>query len=199
MKTLSRIVVLAGPSAGGGRSARPAMAALCGLLTLAACGQGGAERRSDASAATAPARSEAQRMRAIPMAEGRPVWADNRQHTAAENLTYQFDHWGDTVGAKDARDYARKARAFIDHPPARAERKTRGNGDVMIYDAASNTLAIARRDGAPRLYRKPPNGAADWAKAKAEADASPGLGAGAGAGRARRYHAPDVSADRSGD
>jgi len=116
------------------------------------------------------------------MLDGKPIWADNRDHTAIQNLDYQFEHWGAPLGARDAKDYARKARAFIEHPPHGVERVSRPNGDVLIYDRAANILAIVRRDGAPRLFRKPLGGEADWEKAKAEASV--------GARPAGRYRAP---------
>lgn len=120
-----------------------------------------------------------------PMLEGKPAWADSRTHTAMENLDYQFDHWGAALGARDAKDYAHKARAFIDHPPHAVERVSRPNGDVLIYDKAANVFAIVNRDGAPRLFRKPLGGEADWEKAKSEASAG---------GRSRgRYRAPGAS------
>jgi pyocin large subunit-like protein len=119
------------------------------------------------------------------MLNGKPEWADNRQHSAQENLSYQFEHWGAALGAKDETDYAKRARSFIDHPPKSAEKVTRPNGDVLVYDKASNTFAIARRDGAPRLFRKPPGGAADWERAKSEAPR------GGGASQ-RRYRAPSA-------
>jgi pyocin large subunit-like protein len=106
------------------------------------------------------------------MLDGKPIWSDNREHTAMENLDYQFDHWGAGLGARDAQDYAKKARAFVDHPQHAVERVSRPNGDVLIYDKSANLFAIVRRDGAPRLFRKPPGGLADWEKAKSEASSS---------------------------
>ena len=71
--------------------------------------------------------------------------------------------------------------------------RARGCGirDVMLYDKASNTFAIARRDGAPRLYRKPLDGAATWDKAKSDA------GNASGYRSQRRYHAPSAGDYRS--
>ncbi len=149
--------------------------AVAGLLWGCDRGDASAPARDHASSASrsSGSRYDAAKPHApTPMLDGKPMWADNRSHSAEENVAYQFDKWGSTVGAKDAKDYARKARAFIDHPPARAETVKRPNGDVMIYDKASNIFAIVRKDGAPRLFRKPPDGVATWDKAKSEA-ASP--------------------------
>lgn len=176
------------------------VAALAAAALLWGCDRGDASApardHSGASVASAGgARYDGSKPHApAPMLNGKPIWADNRAHSAEENIAYQFDHWGSTVSAKDAKDYARKARAFIDHPPAKAETVKRPNGDVMIYDKASNTFAIVRKDGAPRLFRKPPDGEAAWAKAKSEA-ASPSSYRSRG-----RYNAPSASEfGRGGD
>lgn len=172
-------------------------AAMAAVAMLAGCDRGDSpaarDHSGEAAAATA-ARPAIKPHGPAPMIDGKPVWADNRKHTAEENLDYQFQTWGAGMGAKDAKDYARRARTFLDHPPAGVEKVTRGNGDVLYYDKKTNTFAIARRDGAPRLFRKPPGGAADWAKAKEEAKSSPGQGGGGG----RRYHAPSAGDYRSG-
>jgi len=157
-------------------------AALTGALAVWGCDRGDAGTPSrDHSIATAGG-AQTVAHAPPPMLDGKPMWADNREHSAMENLDYQFGHWGQALGARDAKDYARKARAFIDHPPHAVERVSRPNGDVLMYDKTANILAIVRRDGAPRLFRKPVDGVADWEKAKAEAPAG---------GRSRsRYHAP---------
>lgn len=142
--------------------------ALASALTLWGCDRGDAGVTSHAAAGASGGIHAANHPPA-PLVEGKPMWADNREHTAMENLDYQFQHWGEALGARDARDYARKARAFIDHPPHAVERVSRPNGDVLIYDKSANIFAIVRKDGAPRLFRKPPGGAADWEKAKSEA------------------------------
>jgi pyocin large subunit-like protein len=157
--------------------------ALASLTMLSACDRSdaGAPAR-DHSVAAAPAAARASAP--TPMLNGKPIWADNRQHSAQENVDYQFGHWGSSVGARDARDYAAKARAFIDHSPRGAEKISRPNGDVLIYDKASNTFAVARKDGAPRLFRKPPGGEADWIKAKTDAPND--------TRSRRRYNAPNA-------
>jgi len=172
---------------------------LGGLGLLWGCDQGSAPARDHSGSAGAPRssdrvagdRSGGDRSAPVrprtptPMVDGKPVWADNNKHSAQENLEYQFSNWGSTIEAKDAPDYGKKARAFVASPPAGAEKITRRNGDVLIFDHKTGTFAIARRDGAPRLFRRPPDADAVWAKAKSEADAPS-----SGASR-RRYRAPD--------
>lgn len=177
------------------RTVWAAGAALAGLLLLSACNSSDAQspaRDRSAARGAAAAHSPNRPQTPPPMLNGKPEWADNRQHTAQENLAYQFDRWGSGFGAKDEVDYARKARAFIDRPPKGVETVTRPNGDVILYDRASNTMAIARKDGAPRLFRKPPGGAADWEKARSEASNDTGYPS------QRRYRAPVTGDYRSG-
>ena len=163
--------------------------ALACMAGLAGCDRSdaGSPARDHSTTAAAPA---AKPHGPPPMLNGKPIWADNPKHSAQENVDYQFDHWGSSVGAHDSKDYALKARAFIDHPPHGAEKVSRPNGDVLIYDKASNTFAIMRKDGAPRLFRKPVGGEADWQKAKTEAPAD--------TRSRRRYNAPNARDFRGG-
>ncbi len=148
-------------------------AALAGMIALWGCDRGDASApaREHPASASRPSSygGETRPHTPPPLLDGKPIWADNRSHSAQENVDYQFDRWGSTVGAHDAKDYARKARAFIEHPPKGVEKVGRPNGDTLIYDKGANLFAIVRRDGAPRLFRKPPGGLADWERAKTEA------------------------------
>ena len=165
------------------RAIRIAMLALAAAGLLWGCDRGdaAAPARNHSAASSAPVTRP--RVPA-PLLDGKPMWADNRAHTAEENVAYQFEHWGAGFGAKDAKDYARKARAFIDHAGKGVEKVSRPNGDTLLYEKASNTFAIVRRDGAPRLFRKPVGGAADWEAAKNDAGKS-------GYSR-KRYNAPEA-------
>ena len=44
--------------------------------------------------------------------------------------------------------------------------KVRANGDVLLYDAASNTFAIKNGQGVPRTMFKPTDGAAYFYRQK---------------------------------
>ncbi|MFM8377479.1 MAG: hypothetical protein ACKN9P_15695 [Phenylobacterium sp.] len=103
----------------------------------------------------------------VPLLDGRPLWTSSRRGTAEENARRAFARNGDSFGAPSLETYVRKARAFIDAPPAGAQRLTRRNGDVLLYHPASNTFAVASRDGAPRAFFHPDEGAAYWAEQKA--------------------------------
>ena len=105
-----------------------------------------------------------------PLFHGKPMWADNRRHTAKENAEYQCDKHGDDIGSKSLDDCLTKVHAFVDDPPQGAEVVTRvRNGDRLLYDAKANMFAVARKDGAPRTFFKPREGADYWREQKEQA------------------------------
>lgn len=95
---------------------------------------------------------------------GRPVWSTARGRTADEGAQRSFDRNGAAFGAANVEAYVSAAHAFIANPPAGTETARRRNGDTLYYHAASNTFAVATRDGAPRTMFKPDEGAAYWAE-----------------------------------
>ena len=100
---------------------------------------------------------------AVPAAaDGKPMWAPNRKHTAEENADYQFGKNGKDFGAVSEADYVTKAHRFIDAPPAGVQKLERANGDALLYDAKSNTFAVVTKTGAPRTMFKPRDGASYW-------------------------------------
>ena len=103
---------------------------------------------------------------AVPEVNGKPMWAANRKHSAAENAQYQFTKNGQDFGAQSESDYVTKVHAFVDSPPTDAETLDRGNGDRLIYAPKSNTFAVVSRDGAPRTMFKPRAGATYWTEQK---------------------------------
>jgi pyocin large subunit-like protein len=130
----------------------------------------GPERRESRSAArddggrTADAeRTRSQRAEAVtPQFDGRPMWADNRRHSAEENVQYQFEHHGKELGAATVEAFLTKTHAFVSDPPKTALTVTRANGDTLMYDPSSGLFAVARKDGAPRTIFKPDDGMAYW-------------------------------------
>lgn len=150
-------------------------AGLLSLVTLAACDNGpSAVAQNDTAAATsapksAPASRSAQedhRNDPVPVLDGKPMWSASRRMTAEESAQRAFDRNGETFGAKDLKDYVRKARAFVESPPSGVETLKRANGDTLFYDAKANVFAVANREGAPRTMFKPDEGAAYWAEQK---------------------------------
>ena len=140
--------------------------ASCGGHQSAVSSQGGA-----ASSSSGPAYGSSQagiggQVAATPLVNGKPMWAANRKHSAAENAQYQFTKNGQDFGAQSESDYVTKVHAFVDNPPAGVQTLDRSNGDRLIYDPKANVFAVVSRDGAPRTMFKPRDGAAYWTQQK---------------------------------
>jgi pyocin large subunit-like protein len=145
-------------------------------LTVAACGgppsATGKATPTAASAVTPPTVAErgitqasAVDPRDLPpqlLADGKPMWAPNRNHTAQENADYQFGKNGKDFSAASEAQYVVKVHAFVDRPPPGVQKIERANGDALLYDAKTNTFAVVTKTGAPRTMFKPRDGAAYW-------------------------------------
>jgi hypothetical protein len=114
------------------------------------------------------ARDDAPR-EAVPLVDGKPMWSDNRRHTAEENADYHFHHDGPDFNASSEKDYVAKVHHFIEHPPGDVQTISRSNGDKLFYDPKTNTFAVERKDGAPRTMFKPRDGEAYWKEQEAKA------------------------------
>lgn len=117
----------------------------------------------------------------VRLIDGKPIWSSSRKGSAEENAQRSFERNGQAFGAHDLDDYIRKAQAFVGSPPSGAEKITRRNGDVLIYDAKENVFAVASRSGAPKAMFKPDKRAAYWQEQKD-----------------REAHPQNARADRSG-
>ena len=145
------------------------------VLGLAGCGNGGSavetrDRTAEAAEATLTAST------GVPAEAGegapeqvRPALTANRRETVDAKITRLFERNGADFGAATAQDYLAKVRAFTTRPPAGTDRVERPNGDVLLYQASTNTFAVVSRDGAPRTMFKPRDGAAYWAEQKTAA------------------------------
>jgi hypothetical protein len=154
------------------------------ILALAACSRqadqparaevaGAASPASASASALAPTATSAgvERVKADgpTYTDGKPEWASNRNHSADENVAYQFGKHGAEFGAASADAYVAKVHAFVDHPPAGVQTATRErNGDRILYDAGSNTFAVVAKSGAPRTMFKPTTGKDYWPQAVAK-------------------------------
>ncbi|MDI1280331.1 S-type pyocin family protein [Brevundimonas sp.] len=92
-----------------------------------------------------------------------------RRETVDAKVERLFQRNGAAFGARSSGDYLASMRAFVDRPPRGVETVRRPNGDVLYYEPATNTFAVAARDGTPRTMFKPDDGAAYWAEQKARA------------------------------
>lgn len=149
--------------------------AAVGLLGGSACGNGGSavetrDRAADgaevaltAAGAGPPAVSPAAAETAPPMLTG------NRRETVDAKVTRLFERNGSDFGSRTPQDYLAKIQRFTTRPPAGTDRVERPNGDVLLYQASTNTFAVVSRDGVPKTMFKPRDGAAYWAGQKDQA------------------------------
>ena len=95
--------------------------------------------------------------------------AANRRETVDEKTRRLFERNGAAFGAATPEAYLAQVEAFTRRPPADVERVTRPNGDVLLYQASTNTFAVVDVEGVPRTMFKPDDGPAYWAEQKARA------------------------------
>ena len=143
------------------------------LAALAACDDGASAVETRERRATEPAAASLVSA-AAPTGPGAaaaapPAMTANRRETIDEKIVRLFERNGADFGARSAAEYLDKVRTFTTQPPAGTERVERANGDVLLYQASTNTFAVVARDGAPRTMFKPDEGAAYWAEQKARA------------------------------
>jgi len=150
------------------------------VLGLASCGNGGSavetrERVEAGAEATLTAGTGASGAADDGAADdgapeqARPALTANRRETVDAKITRLFERNGADFGATTAQDYLAKVDAFTTRPPAGTERVERPNGDMLLYQASTNTFAVLSRDGVPKTMFKPRDGAAYWAEQKAAA------------------------------
>ena len=150
-------------------------------LTLAACGNGGSavetRERSQAVAELPSAQAEMPSVQPVMQAptpadapaQAAVVLTSNRRETAGAKAVRLYERNGADFGSASADDYLEKARQFTKSPPADAEKISRPNGDVLIYQARTNTFAVVDKRGVVRTMFKPSNGADYWERQKATA------------------------------
>jgi pyocin large subunit-like protein len=146
------------------------MAAGAVLLALASCGDGGSAVETRDRAAAAP---EAMLVSAAAppaaAAQPPPTLTANRRETTDQKIVRLFERNGADFGVRSADEYLARVEAFTRHPPEGTERVERANGDVLLYEAATNTFAVVSREGAARTMFKPDDGAVYWAEQKTSA------------------------------
>ena len=156
-----------------GKDARGLWAAGAALALLAGCGNGGSavetRERTAAGAEAVPAAAAAASAEAAETGSATPALTANRRETVDAKVARLFERNGADFDAASADDYLAKVRRFTTRPPAGTERVERPNGDVLLYQASTNTFAVVARDGEARTMFKPRDGAAYWAEQKAAA------------------------------
>jgi len=150
-----------------------------GGAAVSACDNGGSavetRERSDSGIAAPVALVEADVVTdagpevTVPATGASGKLTGNRRETADAKAVRLFERNGHDFGAASAEDYLAKAVAFTGNPPRDAEKISRPNGDVLIYQASSNTFAVVDRRGVVRTMFKPSSGASYWQDQKARA------------------------------
>jgi pyocin large subunit-like protein len=141
----------------------------CAALALSACDDGASavetrDRAADASGvAQTGATGETASAETVAKVEAAPITA-NRRETVDAKIQRLYERNGADFGATSAEDYLAKVTAFTRNPPADVERAERPNGDVLLYQASTNTFAVVDRNGSARTMFKPREGAAYWAE-----------------------------------
>lgn len=156
---------------------KPMTLATAGLmaLALAACGDGGSavetrdRKAEDGAAPTIQAEVSAGGSAARAEGGATPVLTANRRESVDEKVVRLFERNGADFDSRTPEDYLRKVRAFTGSPPSGTERVERANGDVLLYQASTNTFAVLSREGVPKTMFKPESGAAYWAEQKERA------------------------------
>lgn len=145
------------------------LTAILGLLAGCDGAPSAVESRERTAALTAAPAASTANAPAPALAGVRPAMTANRRETADAKIQRLYERNGAAFGARSAEDYLSKVEAFVVDPPADVERVSRPNGDVLLYQAATNTFAVVDADGVPRTMFKPDDGPAYWAEQKAAA------------------------------
>lgn len=148
--------------------------ALTAIMALGACGNGDSavetrDRSADASQAVLTSAPAEEGPVAATAAEAKPVLTANRRETVDAKTARLFQTNGADFGAATPEAYLTKVEQFTRNPPTGTERVERPNGDVLLYQASTNTFAVVSRDGVPKTMFKPRDGASYWAEQKERA------------------------------
>jgi pyocin large subunit-like protein len=142
-----------GPSAATGKQAAGTQMASATAPSYASRGEAGAP-------------SADHRKDPVKLVDGKPMWSASRRYSAEESAQRSFERNGEAFGASSVDQFVRKARGFVEHPPAGTQTLTRANGDTLFYDPKGNVFAVANKEGAPRTMFKPDQGQAYWQQQK---------------------------------
>lgn len=150
-------------------------ATLAALLGLTACGNGDSAvetrdraQETPSSLMSATVSEGAGDVAASAAKTPAPLTA-NRRETVDEKIQRLYERNGADFGARSPEDFLAKITAFTTSPPSDTDRATRPNGDILLYQASTNTFAVVDREGTPRTMFKPDEGEAYWAEQKAAA------------------------------
>ncbi|WP_296165565.1 S-type pyocin family protein [uncultured Brevundimonas sp.] len=148
--------------------------ALSAVMALTACGNGDSavetrDRSADAAQAVLTSAPADDGPVATTETEAKPALTANRRETVDAKTARLFQRNGADFDATTPDAYLAKVEQFTRNPPSGTERVERPNGDVLLYQASTNTFAVVSRDGVPKTMFKPRDGASYWAEQKAAA------------------------------
>ena len=143
-------------------------------ISLTACGNGDSavetrDRAGEAPQAVLTRSSTPESEAAAPPEAAKPVLTANRRETVDAKVARLFERNGADFNAATPEAYLAKIEQFTRNPPSDTERVERPNGDVLLYQASTNTFAVVSRDGVPKTMFKPRDGASYWAEQKSRA------------------------------
>jgi len=148
--------------------------AVAGALVLAGCGNGDSavetrDRSTNTPQAVLTSAAAGDESTAAPAEKAKPALTANRRETVDAKTARLFERNGADFDAATSDAYLAKVEQFTRNPPSGTERVERPNGDVLLYQASTNTFAVVSRDGVPKTMFKPRDGASYWAEQKAAA------------------------------
>lgn len=148
--------------------------ALSAMMALSACGNGDSavetrDRSADVPQAVMTSAPVDEGQVETTTTESKPVLTANRRETVDTKTARLFQTNGADFGAATPEAYLAKVEQFTRNPPAGTERVERPNGDVLLYQASTNTFAVVSRDGVPKTMFKPRDGTNYWTEQKERA------------------------------
>lgn len=151
-----------------------AAVAVSAMLAVAACGNGDSAVETRDRSAEAPQAVLTSAEIKSDSAENattapKPPLTANRRETVDAKTARLFERNGADFDAATPQAYLAKVEQFTRNPPSGTERVERPNGDVLLYQASTNTFAVVSRDGVPKTMFKPGDGASYWAEQKSRA------------------------------
>lgn len=91
-----------------------------------------------------------------PPKDWKPTWSNGKPGNPRNNAIGHFDkHGKEFPGIKTPQQYVDAATKFFKNPPPGTRRLVRNNGDVLLYDPATNTFLTADRAGNIKTMFKP--------------------------------------------
>ncbi|WP_080430314.1 filamentous hemagglutinin N-terminal domain-containing protein [Burkholderia ubonensis] len=87
---------------------------------------------------------------------GGSFWTSTKSKTPVENAYGHWDkHMSEFPEYQNSVQYVHGTKEFLSNPPAGTLTITRSNGDTVLYNPSTNTLAVKAADGTPKTMFRP--------------------------------------------